>query len=130
MFQRLRCSEKTIKTVVDDSLEVDTLLACDTFLVRLRVSSNVVWLDLDIGIEAQEFSEHVVHEVHSLTVVCRIVPMDSNFVEAGCLRENASHEVSTLAEQCWKDGSCAVCFLRSKPGGIPDESDFYLANIL
>lgn len=126
---QLYSSEEAVNTVADDSLKLSTLPASNALSVRLRINGNVMRLDLRAGVEAQEPREHVVHEVQSLLISRSVVPMNDDFAEVGCLGEDAGHKESSLAKQCGKYGACAACFLGAKPGGVPNECDFDLADI-
>ena len=93
----LHASEETIKAVVDDAPELDALLACNAVPVRLRIRRYVMRLDLNSGIETQKPHKNVVHQIYSLLVLSRVVPVNNNLAEVRCLCENTGDEDSSLA---------------------------------
>ena len=62
-------SEQTVNTIVDDALELDTLLSSDALSVRLGISGNVMRLDFEVNAETQEASKYIVHDVLSLFIL-------------------------------------------------------------
>jgi hypothetical protein len=91
-------SEQTVETIVDDALELDTLLSGDVLPVRLRISGNVVRFELEVGAKTQEASKHIVHDVLSLFILSGVVPVNGNLTEARGLREDVGDEHGALAK--------------------------------
>jgi uncharacterized protein (UPF0262 family) len=91
-------SEQAVKTIVNDALELNTLLSSDALPVRLRISGNVMRLDFDFSAKTQEASEHIIHHILSLFILGGVVPVDGHLTETGGLREDVGDENSALAK--------------------------------
>ena len=91
-------SEQTVNTIVDDALELDTLLSSDALSVRLGISGNVMRLDFEVNAETQEASKYIVHDVLSLFILSGVVPVDGNLTETGGLRKDVGDEHGALAK--------------------------------
>lgn len=67
---RWTCSSKeTVEAVTNNASELDALLTRNAVPVRLRVSCDVVRLNLDNSIQTKETPENVIHEIGSLLVL-------------------------------------------------------------